>query len=240
MTNRDIDDMLRDAAGAKHDIDPALLDRISKSLGAGLRPVRPLPPSWLLAIVLVLICAIVAVAGAMRLGAYGIQKLSGMEIALIFPVLAILIWLAAVLCVAELIPGSRRPLSPWLLLVSGGVALAAVFGLLFHDYATERFVSQGMKCLTAGLAHAVPAFLAAWLLLRRGVALNPLAAGLAKGTLAGLAGVTMLELHCPNFEAPHVMVWHIAVMPVSGAAGMLIAWTTRARAGREPGVTSSR
>ena len=82
MSDRDIDDMLRDAAGAKHDIDPALLDRISKSLGAGLRPVRPLPPSWLLAIGLVLICAIVAIAGAMRLGAYGIHKLSGVEIAL--------------------------------------------------------------------------------------------------------------------------------------------------------------
>ncbi|HEY1493964.1 MAG TPA: NrsF family protein, partial [Candidatus Solibacter sp.] len=56
---------------------------------------------------------------------------------------------------------------------------------------------------------------------------NSVAAGFAKGTLAGLAGVTMLELHCTNFEAPHVMVWHIAVLPVSAAIGTLAAWMAR-------------
>ena len=57
--------------------------------------------------------------------------------------------------------------------------------------------------------------------------MNSAAAGLAKGTLAGLAGVTMLELHCPIFEAPHVLVWHIAVLPVCGVAGALVARTAR-------------
>ena len=93
----------------------------------------------------------------------------------------------------------------------------------FTTIGTERFVSQGMTCLIAGLLFALPASLA-WWLLSRGFAVNSVAAGLAKGTLAGLAGVTMLELHCPNFEAPHVMVWHIAVLPVSAAIGMLAAW----------------
>jgi hypothetical protein len=51
------------------------------------------------------------------------------------------------------------------------------------------------------------------------------------GTLAGLAGVTMLELHCANFEALHVMLWHTAVIPVSGAAGALLAWAARFRPG---------
>jgi hypothetical protein len=111
--------------------------------------------------------------------------------------------------------------------VSGCIGLAAVFGLLFHDYRTEWFVSQGVACLTAGLVQALPASVAAWLLLRRGFAVNSIAAGFAKGALAGLAGVTMLELHCLNFEAPHVMVWHIAVLPISGAVGMLVAWMAR-------------
>jgi hypothetical protein len=35
----------------------------------------------------------------------------------------------------------------------------------------------------------------------------------------------MLELHCVNFEAPHVIVWHIAVLPISAAAGLLATWT---------------
>jgi hypothetical protein len=50
------------------------------------------------------------------------------------------------------------------------------------------------------------------------------------GTLAGLAGLTMLELHCANFQVLHVMLWHTAVMPVSGASGASMAW-----AGRFPG-----
>jgi hypothetical protein len=99
---------------------------------------------------------------------------------------------------------------------------------VFSDYRTERFVSQGMTCLTAGLLHALPVSVAGGLLLSRGFAVNPVASGLAKGTLAGLAGLTLLELHCPNFEAPHVMVWHIAVLAVSGVVGVLAAWTVRA------------
>jgi hypothetical protein len=75
------------------------------------------------------------------------------------------------------------------------------------------------------------------LLLRRGFAVNSTAAGLAQGTLAGLAGVTMLELHCPIFEAPHVLVWHIAVLPVCGLVGVLVAriQDRRANNGAGPG-----
>jgi len=59
--------------------------------------------------------------------------------------------------------------------------------------------------------------------LRRGFAVNPAGAGLAAGTLAGLAGLLMLEIHCPNFRAPHVMVWHTALVPVSAVIGGLLA-----------------
>ena len=232
MRDRDIDDILRQAGGAQPDVDPALLNRIKGSIGGSMRPVRPLPPAWILTGCLILICAAVAAGGALLLGPKGVQKMDALQIGLIFPALAILVWLAARLCVAEVIPGSPRPLAPWLLIVSGCLALALIFALLFHDYGTGRFVSQGMTCLVAGLAHALPASLATWLLLSRGFAVNSLAAGLAKGFLAGLAGVGMLELHCPNFEAPHILVWHIAVLPVSAAAGMLAARILRPAPGK--------
>ena len=222
MRDGDIDDILKRSAAAKPDVDPALLARVSESLGATLQPVRPLPSSGVLAGGLFLICAVVAIAGAMLLGPHGIQKMSTAEIGLIFPVLGLLIGLGAAMCVAETIPGSRRPAAPWVLGVGGCAALIAVFGGLSHDYGTERFVAQGMTCLTAGLALAIPVAIGAWWLLSRGFAVNPVAAGWAKGALAGLAGVTMLELHCPNFEAPHVMVWHIAVIPISGAVGAMV------------------
>ena len=45
--------------------------------------------------------------------------------------------------------------------------------------------------------------------------------------LGGLAAVGVLELHCPNFQAAHVLVWHTAVVPLSAAAGAFVAWALR-------------
>jgi hypothetical protein len=223
----EIDEVLKQAAHSAPGVDPAVLDRVARSIGASLGPVRQLPPAWALAGGLVTIYAAVALAGAARLGLYGIQELTGLEDALIFPVLGILVCLAAVAFVGEMIPGSRRRVAPAVLPWAGSLALLAVFAVLFRDYRTERFVSQGVACLTAGLLHAVPAALASWLLLRRGFDVNSIAAGVAAGTLAGLAGVTMLELHCPNLQALHVMLWHTAVIPLCAAAGALLARAAR-------------
>jgi hypothetical protein len=97
-----------------------------------------------------------------------------------------------------------------------------VFALVFSDYQTDHFIVAGLACLLTGLLIAIPAALLGWALLRRGYAVNPTAAGLAGGTLAGLCGLVMLELHCANFQALHVLVWHTAVVPVSAAAGALV------------------
>ena len=105
--------------------------------------------------------------------------------------------------------------------------LLGVFGLVFRDYRTDHFISAGLACLMTGLAVAVPAALLSGLLLHRGFAVNSLAAGLVGGALAGLCGVTLLELHCTNFQGPHVLVWHTAVVPVSAAAGALLGWALR-------------
>jgi hypothetical protein len=227
MRDGDIDDILNRAAGASPDVDPALLDRISQSMGTSLRPVRPLPSPAALTAALMAVCVAVAAVGATLLGLHGIQSMGLHRIAVIFPVLLILIGLAADVCVGQMIPGSRHLLTPQVLLGSGCLALTAIFALLFTDYGTDRFVSQGMACLKAGLLHAIPTAALAWWILHRGFAVNSLAAGVAVGTLAGLAGVGMLELHCPLFEAPHIMVWHTAVLALSGAAGGLFAWAGR-------------
>jgi hypothetical protein len=36
----------------------------------------------------------------------------------------------------------------------------------------------------------------------------------------------MLELHCKNFETLHVMVWHTVVLPLAGAAGVLVVYAS--------------
>jgi hypothetical protein len=186
-----------------------------------------MPSSGVLVAALLAACIAVAVTGATILGLHGIQAMGAAQIALIFPVLLALICLSAMVCVGEMTPGSRHRVAPWVLLVSGCLALTAVFALLFKDYGAEAFVSQGVACLKAGLLHAIPTAIVSWWILRRGFAVNSLAAGVAVGALSGLAGVTMLELHCQNFEAPHVMVWHTAVLALSGVAGALLVLADR-------------
>lgn len=233
MSDREMDKILEElAAGSR--LEPELLERVTDSIKSSMRPVRPLPPTWVLASGPILICAAVALAGAARAGFYGIEKMSVLERALIFPTLGIFVWVAAAEFVSEMIPGSRRRMAPGALLGIGSLALLGLFAVLFRNYRTDHFVSAGIVCLLTGLLHAVPTGLVSWWLLRRGFAVNSVAAGLAGGTLAGLAGVTMLELHCANFQALHVLLWHTAVVPVSGAAGALLAWALRSRAGSGP------
>jgi hypothetical protein len=224
VTDLEIDEALKRVAQTPHEVEPALLGRIAGSIKTSLRPVRPLPSTWILACGLALICVAVALAGAARAGFYGIEKMGLLQRALIFPILGILVSVAGTEFVNAMVPGSRHRFSPGKLLGMSIVVLVGVFALLFRDYRTEHFVSSGIVCLLTGFLHAGPAALLCWLVLRRGFAVNSVSAGLVAGTLAGLAGVGVLELHCANFQAAHILVWHTAVVPLSGAVGALVAW----------------
>lgn len=230
MKDPQIDRLLEEAGGASAaPLDATLRARLAARIPSPLQPVRPLPPAWILTCGVVLVCAAVGIAGAARAGLYGIERLGPWAALPILAVLALLAWLAGEKLVAEMIPGRAHRLSPGALpvIVSGG--LLAVFALRFTDYHTDQFLSAGLICLFTGLAHAVPTAVLLGILLRRGFAVSSVFAGLAGGALAGLAGVTMLELHCANFQALHVLVWHTAVVPVSAAAGAAVGWAVRWR-----------
>ncbi len=234
MKDEEIDNLLKKAVQASPDLDPLVLQRIDESVKPSLRPVRPLPPVWRMALGLVLVCAAVSLAGAARAGFFGLTKMNLLERSLVFPALGLLACFAAVSFVHQMIPASRVRLSPGPLLAVSSLALLAVLAYLFRDYHTDHFFSAGIVCLLTGLLHAIPAGLLSWLVLRRGFAVNPVFAGLVAGTLGGLAGVGLLELHCPNFQAAHVLVWHTAVVPVSAGLAALLAWafSFRARSAR--------
>ena len=223
VNDRDIDEVLRKTGEAPHAVEPALLQRIASSLDGSLRPVRPLPRTWVLAFGLVLIGATVALAGALRAGFNGFAKMDLLERAVIFPMLLFVAYVAAMEFVNSMIPGSRRRVASTNLLAIVILVLLVIFGLIFRDYHTEHFFSAGILCLVTGVLHAIPVGLLSWLLLRRGFAVNALAAGLIGGMLAGLAGITLLELHCANLQAFHILVWHTAVVPISAALGALLA-----------------
>jgi len=227
MNDRDIDRMLEAAGRPSEPLDARLMERIPNDILRDLAPVRPLPAPWVLAACLVALAALAAVAFAAKVGFYGLHKLAAGEAALIYTALAILIWLAAMANAAAMVPAARRLVRPLPLVAAAVVALAGIFALAFDDYSTANFVRRGFPCLRAGLLDALPAALLAWLVVRRGLVLHTVTAGAAAGALAGLAGVLMLELHCPILEAPHAMVWHVAVIPLSALAGAAVGWLRR-------------
>ena len=224
----EIDKRLAEAAYPMREVNPEVLDRITVALHSSSRPVRVLPNPGLLVSAVLLICAAVALFGAARSRLFGFEAMGIAARISVLCVLAVLAWLSARELVNQWIPGSRRSLTPESLVAGVSGALLLVFGLLFSDYRVEHFVAAGVVCLSVGVIHAaVAAGLAAWFL-RRGYALNPVAAGAVAGALGGISGVAMLELHCPNLEAAHVLVWHVAVVPVSAVTGALIGWVARA------------
>lgn len=226
MRDAEIDEALERAARAAHPLPAALLKGIADSIGPTLAPVRPLPPGWLLAGGLAFFGVAVALVGALRLGFAGFEALSLASRIAVFVALALLGWLASVRMVAEWIPGSRQRITGTALLALISLALLAVFGLLFRDYRTEHFVSAGIGCLSTGLLYAVPAALLGVWWLRRGWVVSPASAGLVAGVFAGLAGLALLELQCTNFQAFHVLVWHVMVVPLSGVAGTVVGWAS--------------
>jgi hypothetical protein len=229
VRDEEIHEILNEAARAPHEVDAALLKSVADSIQPSLRPVSPLASTWALTGAVFLICVAVALIGAMRAGFNGVEKMTLAERFLVFSTLGVLLWVTATAFVNQMIPASRRRVSPVALLGTTTVALLLVFGSLFRDYRTDHFLSAGVVCLLTGLLHAFPAALLSWFVLRRGFAVNSVSAGLVAGTFAGLAGVGVLELHCANFQAAHVLLWHTAVVPLSGALGAFVGWALHLR-----------
>lgn len=233
MRDRDIDEFLNRSGQALPKPGQQVLGRIAESVRADLAPVKPLPPQWRLNIGLILICTAVALTGATISGAIGFSKMDLLMRVCIFAALGIVAWMVSHAFVVEMIPGAKKRFTAGQLLLTGCFFLFALFASMFRDYQITQFFSTGVVCLGTGVAYAVAGAVGSWLLLRRGYAVNPIRAGMLAGMLGGMAGITMLELHCPNFQAAHILVWHVAVVPVSAGLGVLAAGAFRRLARRQ-------
>jgi hypothetical protein len=228
MTPEEMDHILAQGAGrrALHSPNPAAIARAKAALTEGLEPVRPLAPPWVFTLVFLVAFAAVAVLSAWLLGFGGLRVLSGLQRVVVFPVLVASAAMAAIAAVREMRPAGGARIGSFALAVST-LAMLGTFALLLRDYNTQNFVAEGVRCLVAGVACAIPAAAVIYWFLRRGFVLDWLAEGLAAGTLAGLAGIAMLEMHCPILKAPHVMFWHLLVVPACGMGGLLIGVVAR-------------
>jgi hypothetical protein len=221
VTNDEVNNIIERAADVPHEVDPAVMERVSKVVLPSLQPVRPLQSPGVIALGLQTIFLVIAIFGATFAGNNGFRVLSAIESILIFGALSVLARLAASSAAAEMIPGSKRLFEPRILLAICSAAFVVIFPILFYDYRLDRFFSEGISCLLTGVLYAAITGGLIGLVIRRGLILDPIAAGVAVGTLSGLTGLGMLELHCPILKAMHLMIWHTAVIPFSGLAGYL-------------------
>jgi hypothetical protein len=201
---------------------PVQLPDVQSAILADLKPVKPIASSGLRFAALALLVAFVAAAGAAVLGTAGWHALSLLQRAAVFGSLGTTVALLALSLSFLAVPGSRV-LLPAPLLVAAALALMAVdFATLFHPHQEPTFVATGLVCLRIGLECAAAAGFLFWVALRRGAILNPVAAGAIAGALAGLAGLTVLEIFCPNLNQHHVLVWHLGAALASTLAGAAI------------------
>jgi hypothetical protein len=201
---------------------PAVLRQIAKGLAMNLRPVRPMAPArYFFGAFVGFFVSIVAL-GVYRMGAFAIAVMTPLQTAAILSALAISTGLLAYSLVHQMVPGSRHRISPRLLPVGITLSLAVVIAVLFQFQHERNFWGNAWACIRAGTSIGALAAVPFWLMLRRGAVLSPIVSGAATGLLAGLVGASVLEIHCPNLDAWHILVSHLGVAMLCALAGLLI------------------
>jgi hypothetical protein len=204
-------DLLRavavDEAGAG-DLRPALASEISSRIAADLTPVRPLPHAGLLTTAFAVIFAGLALLGGLTLGDHALSGMDWATMLFTFASLAVSAVLLSFALSGQMAPGSRRWAPAWMLAVGVLLGIAVVFAVLFPYGHENAFWQHAWICLRTGLAGGAVAATLIWLVLRRGAVLDPRASGALAGLLGGLTGTAVLEMHCPDFNAVHILVGH--------------------------------
>lgn len=221
MTNHEIDQYLD--AGAAGMEKPALnTDRVKAAIVGDLRPVKPLRSRWVFlagfSAIFIVLCGI----GAYRLGPWGWEALSLPRKMLMFGALAASAALLGSSLVRRMAPGGRQWAGPALAPTAVFALLALAIAGVFPFEKDDDFLSAGIICMEAGARYAIVAGICFWLLLRRAAWLSPRWEGVATGTLAGLVGVTVLEMHCPLLDAYHILAWHLGTAALGAASGFLL------------------
>jgi len=204
-------------------VDASRIAHLQKMIAGNLRPVRPLPPSWVFLLTFMLFFVALSCAGVLYLGPYGwFLLMPGQKLA-VFTTLAASAALLAFSLARQMVPGQKSLLRPGFLPIGLFVLLCLTVASVFQVRTDPHFLQSGETCLRAGLPYAIPAALAFWWILRRGAILSPRMIGATTGMLAGLVSMTVLEVHCTNLNVWHILVWHVGFALLGLAAGLLVA-----------------
>ena len=201
---------------------PPALRQIVERLATNLRPVRPVAPARYFFGAFVGFFVSIAALGVYRMGAFAIAVMTPLQTVAILSALAISTGLLAYSLVHQMVPGSRHRIPPRLLPIAITLSLAVVIAVLFQFQREQHFWGNAWACIRAGTSIGALAAVPFWLMLRRGAVLSPIMSGAAIGLLAGLVGTSVLEFHCPNLDAWHILVSHLGVAMLCALAGLLI------------------
>ena len=201
---------------------PATLRHIAKSIATDLRPVRPMAPAGYFFGTFLGIFVSIAALAIYRMGAHAIPVMTPLQTVTILGALAISTALLTYSLVQQMVPASRHRIPPRLLPAVITISLTIAIAVLFQFKHEQSFWAGNWACLRAGTPIAILAAIPFWLTLRRGAVLSLGMTGAATGLLAGLVGTSVLEIHCPNLDAWHILISHLGVAMLCALAGLVI------------------
>ena len=224
MKPGDIDKLLgpddgRDPSNAP--LRPDLAASIVGRMTGDLRPVHPLPSAGRITAGFAFISAAILLLAALVLGHLGFARLNWSAIIVTFGSLAVCIGLVSFALAGEMAPGSRRFMPSWALVAAVLLGLAVLSAALFPYHAEVAFWRHVGRCFPIGMACGAVAGGIVWILVCRGAVMHARAAGALAGLLGGVTGMAVLEAHCANFNAAHILMAHWGVAAAGAAAGWI-------------------
>ncbi len=156
------------------------------------------------------------------IGAFAMTVMSPLQTTAILGALAISAGLLTYSVAHQMVPGSRHRISPGLLPIAIVISLMIAIAVLFQFHNDRDFGARAWECFRAGMLIGFIPAVPCWLVRRRGAILSPTMTGAATGLLSGLVGTSVLEMHCPNLGAWHILISHLGSAVLCSIAGLTL------------------
>ena len=218
MKDEDIDRLLQRQPATP---DERLLASIRVNIAHSLKQVKPLPSDRTLTLLASGFFVVFSILATIPVRFLAWHVLMPYQAAAYYGLLLVLAVFFAAGITQYMVPGARRRVHPIALIVGEVLAIAALVPLLFGNSTLDRFLHFGEPCLRTGLVASFLFGTIACALLRKGYFVNPRTGSAFIGFFAGLAGFTVLALHCPILNSAHILVWHLGSLLAGGFAGTL-------------------
>jgi hypothetical protein len=216
-------------SNALRPLSPSLIRQIHARVAADLSPVKPLLPSGFFEAAFFLAFAIVAGLSLFWLRPLGLWAMGTGSALTVISVLGLVTSVLTGSLTRQMIPGSLHRVAPaWIPPVALMILGSFLWGL-FPRHGITEFWKTGWVCVRVGSLFAIPVGVVLFVTVRKGAVTTPRTAGGTAGLIAGLTGVTVLEVHCPLLEASHIVTWHLGVALISAAAGAALSSLLEAR-----------